>query len=45
VKALAILGAIVSAWVSGAASGRARTNGSVVLLFLAIFFGMLAWYL
>ena len=45
VKALAILGAIVSAWVSGAASHRARSNGAVVLLFLAIFFGIIAWYL
>jgi len=44
-KALSILGAIVCAWISGAASARVSSNGAVVFLFLAIFFGMIAWYL
>jgi hypothetical protein len=45
VKALLMLGAIVSAWISGAgSSGNRRANrGAVMWLVVAIILGLIAW--
>jgi hypothetical protein len=44
-KALAILGAIVSAWISGASAEPTKGNGALLWLLVAVVLGFLAWRL
>lgn len=47
-KALAIIGAIVSAWISGVVLGNSEepraVNGAAVLFVIAVVFGIAAWW-